>query len=368
MLTYSTTQQKHQRITIKHILSLLFAFLCQTTIASENNIPINERFISDKNTLSSGSPSIAKIIHISTRMMLKSTDKSVPKKSIPMRKLTNTLLSLLSEDTVHIVKLGHSSLLIKWYGKYWLIDPVFSKYASPFSFAGPKRFHPTPIALEELPPIERVFISHDHYDHLDKATIKKLSLGNTQFMVPQGVDNHLKRWGVDEESIHTFAWWQELTLEEALIAFTPTQHFSGRGLLDRNESLWGSWVIKTTHASLFFSGDTGYFEGFKAIGKKYGPFDLTFIETGAYDSSWATKHLFPEQSVQVHIDLKGKAMLPIHNSTFDLAFHPWQEPLERVKKAAKKNHVQLITPIIGEILSLNQLPITSSTASWWEAF
>ena len=147
------------------------------------------------------------------------------------------------------------------------------------------------------------------------------------------------------------------------MAFTPTQHFSGRGLSDANTTLWGSWVIKTNDESLYFSGDSGYFSGFKSIGDKYGPFDYTLIETGAYDKDWADVHMTPEQSVQAHIDLQGKVMIPIHNGTFDLAFHAWYEPLERALSAADKLSVVLNTPIIGAVITVGGCEQQSTR--WW---
>ena len=181
--------------------------------------------------------------------------------------------------------------------------------------------------------------------------------------MPLGVDTDLVKWGVNENKISTFNWWQELQTEHALVAFTPTQHFSGRGLSDANNTLWGSWVIKTSQQSVYFSGDSGYFAGFKEIGNKYGPFDLTLIETGAYDKDWADIHMTPEQSVQAHIDLQGKTLVPIHNGTFDLAFHAWVDPFERVTAASNINNVTLSTPEFGQIFTPTDAAITHK---WWK--
>ncbi|RDL45249.1 hydrolase [Marinomonas piezotolerans] len=290
---------------------------------------------------------------------------TVPEKSIPVAALSRAQLDALSDNTLHIVKLGHSSVLLKNHGEYWLLDPVFGERASPFSFIGPKRFHQPPITLDELPPIDRVLISHNHYDHLDKPSIDQLKTKARHFYVPNGVDGDLKKWGVSEDQISVFDWWQEADLSQGKyqIIFTPTQHFSGRGLGDGNQTLWGSWVIKSPDQTVYFSGDSGYFDGFKAIGERYGPFDMTFIETGAYDADWANVHMTPEQSVQAHLDLQGRIMVPIHNSTFDLAFHSWQDPLNRVSDAAKKHNVALSTPIFGELFQATDV----QTKRWWEA-
>lgn len=294
------------------------------------------------------------------------TEKKVdttPDINIPVRAVSRVDLDTLSNDTLHLVKLGHSSILLKVYGEYWLIDPVFSDRASPFQFAGPKRFHQPPISLEDLPPIDKVLISHNHYDHLDKASIKVLLAKTKQFLVPKGVDGDLVDWGVKASKITTFDWWQELQTSQGLVAFTPTQHFSGRGMGDGNATLWGAWVIKTPQESIFFSGDSGYFSGFKKTGDKYGPFDLTMIETGAYDKDWADIHMKPEESIQAHIDLQGKVMMPIHNGTFDLAFHTWHEPFDRVVAESERRYVTLSTPEFGRIFSINDLP---TLTLWWQ--
>lgn len=304
------------------------------------------------------------MLRIIKRSIFEESIDNFPNKLLPVKVVTRSQLDTLSNDELYLIKLGHSSILLKVYGKYWLIDPMFSERASPFQFAGPKRFHPVPLSIEELPPIDKVLISHNHYDHLDKATIQKLISKTQEFLVPLGNDVELKRWGVDSSKIKVFNWWQEYKTIDALFVFTPTQHFSGRSLSDRNNTLWGSWVIKTAKDSLYFSGDSGYFSGFKEIGDKYGPFDLTMIETGAYNNKdWPDVHMTPEDSVKAHIELRGKAMLPIHNSTFDLSFHPWYEPLERVSVEAQKRQVNLKTPIVGEVFTTKQ---KTKVNQWWK--
>lgn len=311
-------------------------------------------------------PGLLKTLAIAKRYFTEPALDKVPAKAIPMQRLSRQQLDALPDNDVHFVKLGHSSVLLKVYGEYWLLDPVFSQRASPFSFLGPKRFHQTPISIAELPPIANVLISHNHYDHLDKASIKLLAAKTMQFLVPLGVETDLQKWGVAAEKIRRFDWWQELHTDKALIAFTPTQHFSGRGIGDGNTTLWGSWVIKTAAGSVYFSGDSGYFDGFKQIGNKYGPFDISFIETGAYDNDWAHIHMTPEQSVQAHLDVKGRVMVPVHNGTFDLAFHAWYEPLERVESAAAKQQAALLTPLFGKTVTLTSLPQQlSQNRLWW---
>lgn len=307
--------------------------------------------------------SFSKTMALWVRFFTEKKVDTVPDIDIPVRPVSRADLEALSSDTIHIVKLGHSSILLKHYGEYWLIDPVFADRASPFQFAGPKRFHQPPIALEDLPDIDKVLISHNHYDHLDKASIKILAHKAKAFWVPVGVEGDLEKWGINKSNITTFDWWQEIRTPQGLVAFTPAQHFSGRGMGDGNSTLWGSWVIKNDHANLFFSGDSGYFSGFKEIGDTYGPFDITMVETGAYDKDWAAIHMKPEESVQAHLDLQGKTMIPIHNGTFDLAFHTWHDPFDRVMTEADRRAVTLSTPEFGQIFTIATPP---ALHPWWQ--
>jgi L-ascorbate metabolism protein UlaG (beta-lactamase superfamily) len=261
-----------------------------------------------------------------------------------------------------LFRLGHSTVLIKLDGGWWLTDPVFAERASPFSFAGPKRFHAPPLAIDELPPLRAVILSHDHYDHLDHDAILRLAPKAELFLAPLGVGDRLVRWGIDAGKVRQFDWWQETQLGGVRLAAVPAQHFSGRGLGDGDRSLWVSWVIDAGDLRLFFSGDTGYHAGFGEIGERYGPFDLTMLETGGYDPQWADVHMQPEQTLQAHLDLRGKWLMPIHNGTFDLAFHPWYEPLERIAALAGAAGVPLATPEIGAALAAAQ---PQAGPAWW---
>ena len=289
---------------------------------------------------------------------------SVPKTEIPVLPFTAVDIEQEQQDVIY--KLGHSSLLLKLSGKVILIDPVFSERVSPVQWAGPKRFHQPPIDLQSLLHIDVVLISHDHYDHLDKQSVKELADKVNQFLVPKRIGKYLAEWGVDEARYQEFDWWQSHDIADTRFTFTPTQHFSGRGMFDRDTTLWGSWVIKTPEHNLYFSGDSGYFSGFKEIGERYGPFDLTLIETGAYNKRWSQIHMFPEQSVQANIDLQGKVMMPIHNSTFDLALHDWHEPLDRVLAASERQGVDLITPEVGQRIEISDLLNKENKQRWWQ--
>jgi L-ascorbate metabolism protein UlaG (beta-lactamase superfamily) len=275
--------------------------------------------------------------------------------------------ALLAANQPQLVWFGHSASLIRLQGKTLLLDPMLSKAASPIPFAGPKRFstHP-PITPEELPHIDAVLISHDHYDHLDYPTIKKLRQKTTKFFVPLGVAAHLRTWGVREEQIVELDWWDKANFEGLTFVCTPSRHFSGRTLTDRFKTLWCSWVITTPDTKLFFSGDTGYGPHFKEIGKKYGPFDLTLLECGQYDERWANIHMQPEQTFAAHQDLGGKRLFPLHWGAFVLALHPWTDSVERLKKAAAPSHTQVMTPRIGEIVSIKSKHYPQT--EWWKDY
>ena len=294
------------------------------------------------------------------RFLFNKPADATPRTPIPVQALTRQALLDAPDDSLW--RLGHSTLLFKFDGKFWLTDPVFSERASPMSFMGPKRFHAPPLSIDELPPITGVIISHDHYDHLDHAAVMALAPKVQQFVMPLGVGDRLVAWGVPEAKVRQLDWWQETQVQGLKIVATPSQHFSGRTLSDGNRTLWASWVIDTGRTRVFFSGDSGYFDGFARIGERYGPFDLTLIETGAYDAAWPDVHMQPEQSLQAHLDVRGKVMLPIHNGTFDLALHPWTEPFDRITALADQHAVRLTAPHMGERLDI-RAPAPST--QWW---
>lgn len=287
---------------------------------------------------------------------------TVPARPLPVLPLTRA--QLLAAPDHSLFRLGHSTVLMKLRGGFWLTDPVFSERASPFAFAGPKRFHAPPIALDDLPPIAGVILSHNHYDHLDRATVRRLADRVGVFVTPLGVGDLLLRWGVDPAKVRQLDWWQSTTVDGVTLTATPSQHFSGRGLFDSGRSLWCSWAIQERALKVFFSGDSGYFDGFKAIGQRLGPFDLTLMETGAYDAQWPHVHMQPEQSLQAHLDVGGRTLLPIHNGTFDLALHAWHEPFERIVALAAAAGVPLATPRMGERVDLDA-PVAGTR--WWRA-
>ena len=285
---------------------------------------------------------------------------TVPGQAMPVQALTHAQLLAAPDNT--LFSLGHSTILMKLNGELWLTDPVFSKRASPVQWAGPARFHAPPIGIAELPPIKGVILSHNHYDHLDYAAIRHLADKTEIFLAPLGVGDTLVSWGVPVHKVRQLGWWESVSAGSLRLTATPAQHFSGRTLWDGNKTLWASWVIESDDLRVLFSGDTGYFKGFKEIGDKFGPFDLTLMETGAYDPKWPDIHMQPKETMQAHIDLRGKVLLPIHNGTFDLAMHSWDDPLEQITALAQARGQTLATPMIGEALNIAQ---PQATGSWW---
>ena len=295
------------------------------------------------------------------RFMFDKPKGTTPAGPIPLQSLSAQQLAQAPDGTLY--RLGHSTLLLKLEGALWLTDPVFSERASPVQWAGPKRFHASPIGIAELPPIKGVVLSHDHYDHLDKAAVLALAEKTELFVTPLGVGDHLIRWGVPAEKIRQLDWWESISVGGVRLVATPSQHFSGRSPFGSNPTLWASWVLQGGGLNLFFSGDTGYFDGFRDIGRRYGPFDVTLLECGAYDSMWEGVHMLPAQTLQAHRDLQGQWLLPIHNSTFDLAFHEWNAPLETLIGLAEQQAVPIAAPQIGQPVDLRQ---PQPAQRWWQ--
>lgn len=265
-----------------------------------------------------------------------------------------------------LIWFGHSAFFLQMNNINILIDPMFGESPSPVPFFGSKRFtEGLPVLIDSLPSIDLVLISHDHYDHLDYPTIKKISSKVATFFVPLGVAAHLRSWGIPDSKIREFQWWEEVNYSGITVASAPARHFSGRGLTDRFETLWCSWVIKSKELSVYFSGDGGYGGHFEEIGRRFGPFDIAMMECGQYDERWKEIHMMPEETAQAAKDVSAEAFMPVHWGAFVLALHSWDDPVKRVIKAAKPMNIEVLTPQIGEIV---QLPLSKSLSnpSWWQ--
>lgn len=282
----------------------------------------------------------------------KNTDPSLP---FPA---TIADLKSLPDTVASLVWFGHSSYLIKASGKTFLVDPVLSGNASPVSFFG-KSYKGTDVYTpDDFPELDGIIISHDHYDHLDYATIVKLNPKTKRFYTTLGIGQHLSRWGVDENKITELDWWETTGISENFqITATPARHFSGRGF-SRFKTLWASFVLKTPDHSIYIGGDSGYDDHFKTIGEKYGPFDVALLECGQYNKQWPLIHMMPEETAQASLDLGAKVLVPVHWGKFTLALHAWNEPIERVKKAADSLGVTVVTPKIGQLMNLADQVLT----------
>lgn len=283
-----------------------------------------------------------------------------PVDQLPSKRIN---LKSLSGDETKIIWFGHSSYFIRTQGRNILIDPVFSKRASPFQFMGVKEYEVAmPYTTTDFPTIDALIITHDHYDHLDYDSLVNLGPKVKAVYTALGVGSHLAYWGIEESRIKEFDWWEGETILPGIdLIATPARHFSGRSLT-RNKTLWASFVLKTSDHNLFLGGDSGYDAAFRKIGDNYGPFDLAILECGQYNTMWPNIHMMPEETVQASADLRARALLPVHWGKFTLSLHPWREPIERALRQAHLLNMTVTTPMIGEPLTLSQpLPQTR----WW---
>ncbi|MDB4974540.1 MAG: outer membrane protein romA [Myxococcaceae bacterium] len=294
--------------------------------------------------------------------------KQMRSPSCPLPLVTDAKQRLTSPSRsgLRVTWLGHSTTLIELDGATFLTDPIWSERSSPSPLLGPVRFHPPPLALEDLPHLDAVIVSHEHFDHLDMATIQQLAKRKVPFHVPLGVGAHLAAWGVPSAQIHEHDWWQSADIAQGVrLVSTPARHFNGRGYPLREGTFWTSWSLLGPKHRVFFSGDTGLTEGFREIGEREGPFDLALFEIGQYHPSWGEIHLGPAGALQAHRMLGAKVLLPIHWATFELAVHDWNEPPETLLDKAGKAGVTVVTPLLGEPLEPTERP---RTHAWWRAY
>lgn len=292
--------------------------------------------------------------------LFKETPRRKPVDDIPSVK--TDLLSLPADKDV-LVWFGHSSFFIQIDGKTLLADPVFSGNASPVpgsntAFNGTDRY-----TVDDLPEIDYLFISHDHYDHVDHETLLKLKSKTKKVVCGLGVGEHFEYWGYSPENILEKDWNETITLDSGFIVYTaPARHFSGRSF-SRNNTLWMSYVVQTPTMKFYVGGDSGYDTHFAEIGNKYGPIDLVMLDDGQYDLSWKYIHMLPNEVLQAAKDLKAKRLFPVHSSKFAMANHPWDEPLTKITELNKSMNIPLVTPIIGEPVNLKDE--NQQFSQWW---
>ena len=266
---------------------------------------------------------------------------------------------------LRVTWIGHSTALIEIDGCRILTDPVWCQRASPLQFIGPRRFFAPPLTLSQLPPLDAVIVSHDHYDHLDGSAIAALGQRGAPFYCPLGVGRYLRQWGVASDKITELDWMQSAGLAHGcLLTGVPARHFSGRSMWNRFGTLWSSFVIRGSRNSVFYGADSGWFDGFAEIGERFGPFDLSMLEIGAYDPAWATIHLGPDRAAQAHLALRGRLMMPIHWGLFNLALHAWRQPIERLSEIAPSMGISLFLPQPGLPAEVAQQPLNTQ---WWQA-
>jgi len=291
----------------------------------------------------------------------------VPNCPLPVAFDAAKVLETAPSSGLRITWLGHSTTLVEIDGVRILTDPVWSERASPSTLVGPRRFHPPPLAFDALPNLDAVVVSHDHYDHLDMATVQKLAARGVVIHVPLGIGAHLASWGVPGAQIAEHDWWQrsELPFGVELVS-TPARHFSGRGVLDRDRTLWTSWSVVGPKHRVFISGDTGLTATLATIADRFGPFDVALLEIGQYHPSWGDIHLGPIGALDAHARLRARKLLPIHWSTFELGLHAWSEPAETLTVEAEKRGVEVLTPRPGEPIEPTATDRVA-TAAWWRA-
>ena len=284
------------------------------------------------------------------------------KPPLPVPTVKTNLQQHLSDKPV-VVWFGHSSYFIRIHGITILVDPVFSGYGAPFSFMN-KAFAGTTIYnVNDMPPIDVLLITHDHYDHLDYETVIKLRPKVKHVYTSLGVASHLTYWGYDKQHITELDWWQSANIADSIqLTAAPARHFSGRSF-KRFTTLWSSFILKTAEYNIYIGADSGYGEHLKEIGAKFGPFDFALLENGQYNKAWPEIHMFPEQTVQAGIDIGAKIIMPVHWAKFDIALHTWDEPIKRFTKAAKEKGVQITTPMIGEPVIIDGVYPCSE---WWK--
>lgn len=295
------------------------------------------------------------------RRVFQSSPGGVPEAPVPVVASDGRALKALPASGLRITWFGHSSTLLEIDGTRLLTDPIWSERPTPVPGLGPKRFFAPPIALADLPPVDAVLVSHDHYDHLDRPTIEALNASTKAvFIVPLGIGAHLARWGVAESRIAELDWWQATTVGALEVTATPSRHASGRIDPHGDRTLWSGFALAGPAHRVFYSGDTGLASSMREVGQRLGPFDLALVEAGQYDADWPDWHLGPEQAVEVATMVRAKRVMPVHWALFKLAHHTWTEPVERVLAAASCRDLPVLAPKPGQSVELD-----APLERWW---
>jgi L-ascorbate metabolism protein UlaG (beta-lactamase superfamily) len=297
---------------------------------------------------------------------LASVPDNEPAAPVPVVSTDPAVLAIAPASGLRVTWFGHSSTLLEVDGVRLLTDPIWSDRASPVEWIGPRRWYPPTIALAQLPPVDAVLVSHDHYDHLDWATIVAMRSWKNVFIVPLGIGAHLRRWGIAPERIIELDWWQSTRVGALAVTLVPARHASGRVNPRSDLTLWGGFTLVGEHHRVYYSGDTGLSGTMAEIGERFGPFDVALVEAGQYDAAWPDWHLGPEQAVLSAQRVHAKALIPVHWGLFRLAPHGWTEPVERVLAAARCTGLPVITPRPGQAIEPTALRPGDSTR-WWPA-
>ncbi|HEX9952333.1 MAG TPA: MBL fold metallo-hydrolase [Rubricoccaceae bacterium] len=290
------------------------------------------------------------------------TGRAVRTPTAPVPTVTRTRADFDAPSDLRLTWLGHSTTLIEIEGRRFLTDPVFGPTASPGRAFGVARFFEPPLPLDSLPDLDAVVLSHDHYDHLDMGTVRRLAGRVPRWIAPLGVGAHLERWGVPPERITELDWWDETTVGGVRLVCTPARHFSGRGLTNRDGTLWSGWAFVGDRHRVYSTGDGAFSPDFARVGERLGPFDAALVEIGAYSAAWPDVHMGPEQAVQAHLAARGGLLMPVHWATFNLAFHGWTEPVERLLVAAEAAGVRVAVPRPGASVEPTDPP---PVERWW---
>jgi L-ascorbate metabolism protein UlaG (beta-lactamase superfamily) len=305
---------------------------------------------------------IVNYVGLTLGAMFESSPDDAPHEPVDVQPIDPATFTHPPESGLRLTWLGHSTMLIEVDGHRILTDPVWSDRVSPLDWVGPKRWYPPLIKLNQLPHLDAVLISHDHYDHLDHRTLIAMKDWDTKFIVPLGVGAHLEYWGIAPEKIVEVDWWDRIRLGDLEIVSTPVRHASGRHVFDKDATLWSGYALLGPTHHLYFSGDTGLFTALQDIGEKLGPFDVTMLEVGQYHRAWPDWHMGPEQAVTAHQLLRGKIFVPMHWGLVTLAMHAWTEPIERAVTASANNEVHVVTPRPGQSF---EPEVPTEFARWW---